>query len=155
MAKKPHEVELTDAERQQLRDLPTRGVASARRIRRARVLLLAAEGLPDRRIAAAVGCCVATGENVRRRFAAERRAALAERPRPGAARKPDGKATAALVGLARPAPPAGRAAWTMRLLADRPVEPGQAAAVSDETARRTLKKTSSSPGRGSSGCWPS
>jgi putative transposase len=155
MAKKVHEVELTDAERDQLRALTRRGAASARRITRARILLLADQGLPDRRVAEAVGCCVATVENVRRRFAAGRLAALDERPRPGAARTPDGKATAVLVGLACTAPPTGRATWTMQPLADKLVELGAVAAVSDETVRRTLKKTSSSPGRRSSGASPS
>ena len=67
MAKKLHEVALTADERDQLRALTHRGVASARRIQRARILLLAADGLPDPRVAEAVGCCVATVENVRRR----------------------------------------------------------------------------------------
>lgn len=155
MAKKLHAVELTEDERRALRALTRRGTASARRIRRARVLLLAADGLPDRAVAAAVGCCVATAENVRRRFAAERLGALDERPRPGAAPKLDGKAAATLVGLACTAPPAGRATWTMQLLADKLVALGAVAAVSGETVRRTLKKASSSPGSASSGCWPS
>jgi hypothetical protein len=43
----------------------------------------------------------------------------------------------------------------MRLLADRLVELGAIDAVSDETVRRTLKKTSPSPGSGSSGASPS
>ncbi|MDF2712938.1 MAG: transposase [Nonomuraea muscovyensis] len=73
----------------------------------------------------------------------------------GAAPKLDGKATATLVGLACTTPPAGRATWTMRLLADRLVELGAIDAVSDETVRRRLKKTSSSPGSGSSGASPS
>lgn len=155
MTSKQHVVELTDVERQQLCDLTTRGTASARRIRRARILLLAAEGLPDRHVADAVGCCVATVENVRRRFATERLAALDERPRPGAAPKLDGKGVATLVGVACTIPPAGRATWTMQLLADRLVELGCVDRISDETVRRTLKKTTSSLGRSSSGASPS
>jgi transposase len=155
MAKQLRPVELTAEERRELEGLTRRGVVSARRLRRARILLLAADGLPDRAVAAAVGCCVATVATVRRRFADERLGALEERPRPGAAPKLDGRATATLVGLACTAPPAGRATWTMQLLADKLVELGAVGAVSDETVRRTLKKTSSSPGGGSSGCWPS
>jgi transposase len=151
---KRHEVSLIDAERQQLRDLTRRGSAPARRIRRARVLLLADEGRPDAAIAGAVGCCVATVENVRRRFAADRLAALDDRPRPGAAPKLAGTAEALLVATACSAPPAGRPSWTMRLLADRLVEVGAVAAISDETVRRTLKKTTSSPGRSGSGACP-
>ena len=138
--KKLHPVELSDDERR-LHDLTRSGTAAARRIRRARTLLLADQGLPDRRIAAAVGCCVATVENLRRRFAAEGLAALADRPRPGAARVLDAKGEALLEELARSAPPAGRATWSLRLLADRLVELQVVEAVSEETVRRALKKT--------------
>ena len=151
MAKKQHVVDLTEAEREQLQVLTRKGTTSARRLRRARILLLAAEELPDRRVAEAVGCCVATVENVRRRFATTRLAALDERPRPGAVPKLAGKATATLVGLACTTPPAGRATWTMQVLADTLVELGVVEAISDETVRRTLKKTNSSPGSGSNG----
>jgi transposase len=152
---KRHLVDLTDDERRRLLELTGRGAAPARRIRRARVLLLAADGLPDAAVAAAAGCCVATVENTRRRFAAGRLAALDDRPRPGAAPKLDGKAQALLVATACSAPPAGRANWTMQLLADRLVEVGAVARISDETVRRALKKTTSSRGRSGSGACPS
>jgi hypothetical protein len=77
--------------------------------------------------------------------------ALSERPRPGATPKLDGTGEAVLVALACSEAPAGRACWTMQLLADRLVELQLVDAISDETVRRTLKKTSSSPGRPSSG----
>lgn len=152
---KVHVVELTDDERTRLRDLTRRGTTAARRLTRARILLLAADGQPDRAIATAVGCCLATVENIRRRFTTDRLAAVDERPRPGATPTLDGAATATLVGLACSTPPAGRATWTMQLLADRLVALGTVDAISDETVRRTLKKTSSSPGRSSSGAFPS
>jgi transposase len=155
MAMKQHVVVLTEAERAHLHALTRQGTGSARRLRRARILLLAASGLPDRRVAEGAGCCVATVENMRRRFAAARLGALDERPRPGAAAKLDGRATATLVGLACTTPPAGRTTWTMQLLADRLVELGAVDAISDETVRRTLKKTPSSRGSGSSGACPS
>src|SRR5688572_22252290 len=89
---KTHSVRLSDDERQRLRDFTTAGIAAAREIRRARVLLLADEGRLDAAIADAVGCCVATVERVRKRCAAEGvEAALADRPRPGAAPLLDGK----------------------------------------------------------------
>jgi transposase len=150
---KRHLVDLTDDERGRLLGVAGRGVAPARRIRRARVLLLAADGLPDAAVAAAAGCCVATVENVRRRFAAERLGALDERPRPGAAPRLDGKAEALLVATACSAPPAGRATWTMQLLADRLVEVGAVDRISDETVRRALKKTTSSRGSAASGAF--
>ena len=138
---KLHPVELTDDERRTVEALTQRGVASARRIRRARSLLLAHQGLPDRRIADAVGCCVATVENLRRRFGRERLGALDDRPRPGAARTLDGKGAAVLGELAKSTPPAGRATWSLRLLAERLVELQVVEAISEETVRRTLKKT--------------
>jgi hypothetical protein len=46
-----------------------------------------------------------------------------------------------LVALACSAPPEGRSRWTMQLLADRLVELALVDAISDETVRRTLKKT--------------
>lgn len=139
--RKLHPVELTDEERRTLEVLTQRGVAGARRIRRARTLLLADRGLPDTRIAAAVGCCVATVENLRRRFARDRLGALDDRPRPGAARVLDAKGEALLGELARSAPPQGRATWSLRLLADRLVGLQVVDAISEETVRRALKKT--------------
>jgi len=138
--KKLHPVELTDDERQQLHQLTRTGTAAARRIRRARSLLLADQGVPDQRIAAAVGCCVATIENLRRRFARDRLGALDDRPRPGATCLLDGKGEAVLGELAKSTPPQGRATWSLRLLADRLIELQVVETISEETVRRTLKK---------------
>ncbi len=44
------------------------------------------------------------------------------------------------IALACSAPPDGRKAWTMRLLADKLIELEVVPAVSDETVRRSLKK---------------
>ena len=68
--------------------------------------------------------------------------ALRDRPRPGAQRKLDGKQEAFLIALACSTPPEGRKGWTMQLLADKLVELCVVDGVSDETVRRTLKKTS-------------
>ena len=62
----------------------------------------------------------ATVERTRQRFVEEGLpAALVEKPRPGGARKLDGKQEAFLVAMACSAPPEGRAKWSMQLLADR------------------------------------
>jgi hypothetical protein len=66
---------------------------------------------------------------------------LADRPRPGAAPLLDGKGEAFLVALACTNPPTGTSAWTMQLLADRLVALDIVDQISDETVRRTLKKT--------------
>ena len=135
-------VDLTADERTGLLALLNRGVAPARRLTRARILLRADEGGTDQEIAAALHVHRATVERTRRRFVeggVER--ALSDRPRPGGRPKLDGKGEAHLVALACSAPPAGRARWTMQLLADRLVELALVEAISDETVRRTLKKT--------------
>ena len=135
-------VDLTADERAGLLALLHKGVAPARRLTRARILLLADEGGTDQEVAAALHVHPATAERARRRFVeggVER--ALSDKPRPGGRPKLDGKQEAHLVAPACSAPPEGRARWTMQLLADRLVELALVDAISDETVRRTLKKT--------------
>jgi hypothetical protein len=66
-------------------------------------------------------------------------------------RKLDGAQEAHLIALACGAPPEGRAAWTLRLLADRLVELDVVDSISPECVRMTLKKTNLSRGCASSG----
>jgi transposase len=140
-------VKLTVAERSELDGLTRKGTLGARKLRRAQILLAADQGLTDAAIAAAIHASTSTVERTRQRFVDGGVGwALSERPRPGARRKLDGKAEAYLVALACSAPPNGQARWTMQLLADRLVALEQVDAVSDETVRRALKKTISSPG---------
>ena len=149
MPQKRYLVTLTAEERRDLGKLVSAGRRSARTLARARVLLKAdqAEGGPawdDARIAEALGCGRRTAERVRQRFV-ERglAAALAHKPqdRPSRERKFDGATEARLIALACSEPPAGRARWTLKLLADRLVELEVFDSVSDETVRRVLKKT--------------
>jgi transposase len=145
--RKQYIVSLSDAERAQLRTLIRKGTASARTIARAHVLLLADEGHSDAHIAASVHVGTTTVERLRRRWVADGlHAALQERPRPGAQRKLDGKQEALLVALACSEPPEARPRWTMQLLAERLVAIGAVDAISDETVRRVLKKTTSNRG---------
>ena len=55
--------------------------------------------------------------------------------------KIDGEVEAHLIALSCSAPPSGHARWTLRLLADRAVELELVEALSHETVRRVLKKT--------------
>lgn len=140
-------VHLSDQERDQLHALISKGTARARHITRARILLLADEQRRDTDIVAALGVSVGTVERIRKRCVTDGvEAALVDRHRPGAHAKLDGKQTAHLVALACSTPPTGREHWTMQLLADRLVQLQVVDAISDETVRRTLKKTSSSRG---------
>ena len=152
--RKQYIVQLTDTERAELEGLVSRGVAKARRITRARILLLADAGRTDHAITEALLVGMSTVERARRKYhegGVEQ--ALSDRPRPGASPKLDGAAEAVLVTLACSAAPEGRDCWTLQLLADRLVELDVVGSISDETVRRTLKKTSLSPGRSSSGAF--
>jgi hypothetical protein len=81
---KKYIVDLDEHERNELEQLTTKGKSGARKIRRARILLLANEGRIDKEIASFLGSAVTTVERVRKRFVEEGLgAALSERPRPG------------------------------------------------------------------------
>jgi putative transposase len=135
--------------------LGKKGKVVARKLRRAQLLLLAAEGYTDREIAATLHVGVSTVERTRKRFVeGGLEWALTERPRPGGTPKLGGKDEAFVIALACSTPPDGRQRWTMQLLADRVVEGGLIDTISDETIGRTLKKTPSSPGERSSGVSP-
>lgn len=145
-------VELTSDERSQLTALVRRGKESARRINRARILLLADDGRTDEEIWNALQIGRSTVERTRRRFfELGLEAALSERPRPGKPPKLDAKQEAVLIALACSDPPDGYERWTMQLLADRLVELKVVDSIVDETVRRLLKKTTSSRGRRRSG----
>lgn len=154
MAKK-YLVPLTDAEREHLLAMTKRGRGAARQLSRAHILLHANAGANDDAIAHALHIGTATVERTRKRFVEEGlEAALAERPRPGGRRKLEGKQEAFLIALACSAPPDERPRWTMQLLADKLVELRVVESISDETIRRTLKKTCSSRGRNRNGVFP-
>lgn len=147
MANKIYVVDLTEEERTFLLDFINRGTQSARKLRRARTLLLADEGKTDREIAEALHTGTSTVQRTRRRFVEGGLArALNEDPRPGAGKKLDAKGEAVLETLARSEPPAGRKRWTLQLLADRLVELKVVDSISDETVRRELKKSGLSLG---------
>ena len=141
MAKK-YIVELTAEERDALEKQLRKGKISARRLKRAQILLAADAGQIDQQIAQTVQVHVATVERIRKRFVLGGvDHALTEKKRPGGQAKLDGKGEATLVALACSDPPNGHATWTMQMLADRLVEMGVVGSISDETVRLRLKKT--------------
>ena len=150
--RKQHHIVLTPEQRAEAQAVLARGTATALTHRRARILL-EAEDRPgrrarsDREAAERCGVSARTVARVRERFATDGLAvALSGRPRPGSAPKLDAAQEARLVALACAAPPAGKARWTVRLLAERVVELEAMPPVSRELVRTTLKKTGSSPG---------
>ncbi len=146
MPKKKYLVDLSSDEREELCQLIRRGKHSSRKVTRARILLLAADGATDEQIVASLKTGFATVERTRKRFVEEGLGCLNERRRRGAERKLTGKQEAHLVALACSTPPRGRARWTLRLLADKVVELGFASSIARETVRQVLKKTNLSRG---------
>jgi hypothetical protein len=147
-----YRIELSEEERADLRDLVSSGVAPARTITRARVLLKAnqGEGGPgwsDAAIAGAVDSTPSTVFRVRRQFVQEGLAATLARKRPDRVyeRRLDGAQEAHLIALAWSVPPDGQRQWRLRLLADTLVQREVVETISYETVRQTLKKTSSRP----------
>ncbi len=146
-------VRLSSEERLSLETLVKTGKRAADTRLRAQILLKAdvGEGGPgwtDARIAEAFDVGLSTVHRQRQRLGEEGlEAALARKPsRQARPRKLDGEKEARLIAVACAKAPEGYARWTMRLLADRLVELKVVDAISDETVRRTLKKTNSSPG---------
>lgn len=138
----PHRVRLSEDDRATLIAVTRRGESSARRITRARVLLLADRGTTDRAIADALDLHPRTCQRLRQRACQEGvQAALDDRPRPGAPRLLDDGQEAQLIALACSEAPDGRDRWTMQLLAERMVTLEIVPAISDETVRQTLKQT--------------
>jgi transposase len=149
MAIKKYPVTLTESDRSDLQQMIGAGVASARTLTRARILLKADQSPAgpswvDHAIAEALEVSQPTVARVRKRYVQEGLAAAlhARPPRREYRRKLDGAQEAHLIALACSEPPDGAARWSLRLLADRLVELEIVDTISHQTVRRTLKKTS-------------
>jgi transposase len=148
-------VELNQSERDQLTTLLSGGKQAARKLKRAQILLAADAGASDEEIATSVGVGGSTVYRTKRRFVlGNLEAALREEPRPGARRKLSGKEEALLVATACSSPPAGRARWTLELLAGELVRLTAHASVSRETVRRRLAENDLKPWRKDMWCIP-
>ena len=148
-------VELSHAERAELRALLSGGKQAARKLKRAQILLAADAGASDEAIAASVVLGGSTVYRTKRRFVlGNLEAALSEEPRPGADRKLSGKEEALLVATACSNPPEGRARWTLELLADELVRLTEHDSLSRETVRRRLAENDLKPWRKDMWCIP-
>ena len=150
-----YKVELSESERRHLGQIASRGETSARKVKRALVLLKADEGLIDRDIASGLLISASTVGRVRTRYVQEGLdSALIERPRPGQRRKLDGRQEAHLVAIACSDAPEGHTHWTLQLLAGKVVAMGFAESISFETVRQVLKKNELKPWTKKEWCIP-
>jgi hypothetical protein len=146
-----YKVTLTEAERSQLDAMTRGGKIAAAKFVHARALLLCDAGphgdpwkVAD--VAQALGVTSRTIEHLKARFVEEGiEAALERKPTTKAPKLTfDGAFDARLTALACSPAPAGRARWTVRLLAEKIVELKIAPKVSAMSVQRSLKKTNSS-----------
>jgi Homeodomain-like domain len=147
----PYRVVLTEKDRAHVRTLVGSGVAPARMLTRARILLKAdhgesGPGWSDAAIAGALDIDPSTVLRVRRQCVTEGLEAALEPKRPDRVheRTLDGVGEARLMALACSVPPTGHAQSSLRLLADQLVRLEVVETISSETVRPTLKTTTAS-----------
>ena len=112
------EIQLKPTERKELERVLARRSAHAGHARRARIILLSADGVSGREIAERVGISEQHVSRIRARFVAGRVDGLAEQPKAG--RKDHAVAAELVEKIVQTTlspPPAGRTRWTTRLLA--------------------------------------
>jgi transposase len=131
------------------------GEAAVRKLKRAQILLAADAGSTDEEIARNIVVGTSTVYRVKQRFVEEGlERALSEAPRPGAERKLDANDEALLIAVACSKPPAGRARWTLQLLAGEMVRLTTHETVSAETVRRRLREFDLKPWQEKMWCIP-
>lgn len=148
-----YEVQLTESERYQLKQLISSGTAPARKVRRAHILLKSdssAGGLnwTYQEIREAFEVSDMTISRTRRRYVEGGLETALERKMPNREyeRRLDGEGEAHLIALACSEPPEGHERWTLRLLKKRMIELEYVENIAHETIRTTLKKTNLSLG---------
>ncbi len=142
MSKKNHCVKLSEHDRLYLQKIVESGNDKARKITRCRILLLADKGKTDQEISDALGVCLATIFNIRRRYCKqELERAIGEAARSGQPARFKGKSMAKITAIACSKPPEGRTRWSLRLLADRVVELDIVKSISYGSVHNILKKT--------------
>lgn len=135
---------LNPADHNFLMTLTAKGQLRARVFKRATALLELHRGQTLRSISETLQVSYQSVANWRNNYQACGLQALHDKPRCGRPIVIDGKQRASLTALACSSAPAGRARWTLRLLADKAVELGYCETLSHTAARKILKKTNSS-----------
>ena len=153
MSEKRFIVRLSEEEREVLSGVVNAKQVAFRKRRRAQILLKVDAGehgpaWTDERAAEAFDVHVVSIQKIRRQLVNEGfEAALNRKLQNPPPRKPvfDERTERTLLALAQGKPPAGRAHWTLHLLADELVRLEVVDTVSHETVRKALKKTRSTP----------
>jgi transposase len=145
-----YKVTLDSQERDMLQRIATRGTHRSQKVLNALILLGCDQGpfqdrpLTNQSIAEALPVSMKKIDRIKRRFVENGIEAALDKQKAQRtyARKADGDVEAHLIALSCGKPPRGHARWSLRLLADRMVELRYVDAISHETVRKVLKKTS-------------
>jgi transposase len=144
MSNKRYHVHLSEPERHQLEEFVKHGNKSARQINRARILLLADAHTRDEDIAAILQVSLPTIYKMRKKYAQQTSAPILEllrdQPRSGQPLKVDTRVESHVSMVACSDPPAGRARWTLQMIADKLVELHVVESICAESVRKALKK---------------
>lgn len=110
-------IDLTETERSDLEGLASRRRTAQGLAQRARIVLLAGEGIENKEICARVGASPNTVGKWRRRFADRRMDGLLDEPRPGAPRQIGDEEVAEVIRLTLEATPRDATHWSLRSMA--------------------------------------
>ena len=149
-----YRVTLTEEEIRILEGILNRGKHSAQKRKRAQAMLLAHQGMSDTENSAVSGMRVRSIEDMRKHFVELGfELTLNGVPKNPRSKKITGADEARLIALACETIPDGHRHWSLRVLQDKflSLENVTVDFVSHETIRKTLKKTTSNPGKGRSG----
>lgn len=144
-------VTLNAQERDSLERLVKTGKAAARKLVRARILLLADQSeqgtaRTDVEIVSSLDCGVRTVERVRKKFVTEGlEQAICTKPQPPRIDKVKikGKVEQQMIEIAKSDPPEGHCHWSVQMIADKLIALAAVETVGRETVRKALKKTAS------------
>lgn len=143
-------LKLSEQDEQVLKKYVSQGQKNAREINRARILLLAHEGLKAKEIKQALDVSLTTICNVRNSYNRQEHDDILEviqdKPRSGRPLELDSRVEATVSLIACSEPPVGSARWTLHLIADKLVKLEVVDSISHESVRQLLKKTNSNPG---------
>lgn len=132
---------LNEQEHRYLTTLTSSGELKARMFKRAMALLLLHQGQTMSEVSATIKYAYPSMITLKKRFLQTGLKCLEEHPRTGRPPFFDGLQRARITALACSDTPDGRAAWTLRLLADKAVELDLVESISYSKVREILKKT--------------
>jgi transposase len=116
---KTRPLRLTPTQREKLMTLVARPSASAGHVRRARVVLMAADGVPGVEIAVRLSLSVPQVSRIRKRFEFGKVEGLADRPKPGRGNNVPESVVQKVVTTVMGPPPSGHSHWSTREIGKR------------------------------------